>query len=78
MNTLTAKQSSESLADLVRQMMTTEAPRTKVAPKLEFHAAPEPDFPALPVASQTPDSYWRTAVPAAAVSVLSYLVLFAF
>lgn len=73
-----ALETSEPLAQLVRQMLTTDAPRKK-APKLQFHpvAEPEADFPPLPVASPRQESYLRCAIPASAVAVLSYLLLLA-
>lgn len=81
MNTATCP--SEPLADLVRQMLATEKrparkpePQPAPQPRRRTEALSEPvAMPALKIVEHTPGNFWHTALPAAAVSVLAYLVL---
>ena len=71
--------SSEPLADLVRSMLT--APKQPSKPAVKAAPSPprseQPEFPALKTVPHVQESYWKVAVPAAAVAVLSYLLMLA-
>ncbi len=74
---------SEPLADLVRQMLAHEQrpvrktePQPVPQPRRQTEALSEPvAMPALKIVEHTPGNFWHSALPAAAVSVLAYLLL---